>query len=50
MTYSERWLASLNTKTEKKKNTLALSDTSISLLSSASNNQIVRHVKDKAGH
>lgn len=34
----------------KKKDTLALSDTSISLLSSATNNQIVSRVKDKAGH
>lgn len=34
----------------KKKDTLAVSDTSISLLSSTTNNQIVSCVKDKAGH
>ncbi len=35
---------------KKKRNTLALSDTSISLLSTTTNNQIVSRVKDKAGH
>lgn len=37
-------------KKGKKKDTLVLSDTSISLLSSITNNQIASRVKDKAGH
>lgn len=40
----------LSAEKGKKKDTLALSDTSISPLSSTTNNQIVSRVKDKAGH
>lgn len=40
----------LSAEKGKKKDTLVLSDTSISPLSSTTNNQIVSRVKDKAGH